>query len=76
MKRVKDAKHEVLTLVKIKQRVPENQLNPCLIYLSMLEKICVQLTDEHMKAHGGAGGSYEFCSIKNRYIAVFYGQNY
>ena len=29
----------------------------------MLEKIHVELTDEHMDAHGSAGGSYAFCTI-------------
>ena len=56
-----DAKHAVLT-VKIKDRMPETRLNPHLIYLSRLEKMHVELTDEHMEAHGGAGGSYEFCT--------------
>ena len=57
-----DAKYAVLTLVKIKHRTPETRLNPYLIYLSRLEQMHVELTDEHMDAHGGAGGSYEFCT--------------
>ena len=55
-----DAKHAVLTLVKIKHRTPETRLNPCLIYLSRLEQMHVELTDEHMDEHSGAGGSYVF----------------
>ena len=62
MKRVTDAKHVVLTPVKINHRTPETRLNPCLIYLSRLEQMNVELTDEHMEAHGGAGSSYLFCT--------------
>ena len=54
MKRVTDDKHEVLTLVKIKHSTPETRLNPHLIYHSRLEQMNVELTDEHMDAHGGA----------------------
>ena len=58
MKRVTDTKHVVLTLVKIKHRTPETQLNPCyLIYLSRLEQMSVDLRDKHMKAHDKAGGT-------------------
>ena len=49
-----------LTLVKIKNRTTEVRLNPHLICLSMLEQTHVELTDEHMDAHGGTGGSCEF----------------
>ena len=52
--------HKVLTLAKIKCRAPEVRLNPHLICLSMLEQTHVELTDEHMDAHGGTGGSCEF----------------
>ena len=62
MKHVTYSIHTVLTLVKIKHRAPETQLNPCLIFLSMLEQMQVELTDEHIHAHGRAGGSYEFCT--------------
>ena len=44
MKHVADAKHEVLTLVKIKHRSPETRISPCLIYLSRLEKMHVEFT--------------------------------
>ena len=58
MKRVTDAKHVVLTLiVKIKHRTPETRSNSHLIYLSRLEQMNVELTDEHIEAHGGPGGS-------------------
>ena len=57
-----DAKYAVLTLVKVKNRTPETRLNPHLIYLSKLEQMHVELTDEHMDAHGGTGSSYEFCT--------------
>ena len=59
MKRATDAKHAVLTLVKIKYRAPEMWLNPCLICLSRLEKTCAEMKDEHEEAHGSAGGSCE-----------------
>ena len=59
IKRVTDSKYAVLTLVKIKHRIPETRLNPCLIYLSRLEQMHVELTDAHMDSYGGAGGSYE-----------------
>ena len=62
--------HKVLILVKIKHRTPETRLNPCLMCLSRLEQMHVELTDEHMDAHGSAGGSYEFftkSSMKLRY---------
>ena len=42
-----DAKHAVLTLVKIKDRAPETRLNPCLIYLSRLEKMHVEFTSKN-----------------------------
>ena len=57
-----DAKRVVFTLVKIKHRAPETRLNPHLIYLSRLEQMCVELTDEHMSARDDAGGSYEVCT--------------
>ena len=57
-----DAKYAVLTLAKIKHRAPETLLNPYLIYLSRLEQMHVELTDEHMDAHGSDGGRYEFCT--------------
>ena len=47
-----------LTLVKIKHRKLETQLDPCLIYLSRIEKMHVELADEYMDAHCGVGGSY------------------
>ena len=62
IKRVTDVKHAVLTLVKIKHRIPKMGLIPHLIYLSMLERMHVESTDEHMDKHFGAGGSYEFCT--------------
>ena len=40
-----DAKHLFLTLVNIKHRTSEMRLNPCLIYLSRLEKMSIKLTD-------------------------------
>ena len=46
MKRVTDAKHTVLTLVKIKLRTHETRLNPHLIYLSKLEQIHDELMDD------------------------------
>ena len=45
MECVPDAKHEVLTLVKIKHRTPQTRLNPYLIYLSRFEQMSVELTD-------------------------------
>ena len=57
-----DAKPEVLTLIKLKHRSPKTRINPCLIYLSRLEKMCIESTDEHIGAHGCAGSSYEFCT--------------
>ena len=62
MKRVTDSKHAVLTPVKVKHRTPETRPNPCLIYLSSsrLKQMCVELMDEHMDEHDGAGSSYEF----------------
>ena len=65
-----DAKYAVLTLVKINHRTPETRLNPHLIYLSRLEQMHVELTDEQMDTHGDAGVSYEFCmksGMKLRY---------
>ena len=61
-KRVTDAKDAVLTLVKINQRVPETQLNPFLIYLSILEQTHIELTDKYIESHGSAGSVYEFCT--------------
>ena len=61
---------KVLTLVKIKHGAPETRFNPCLIYFASLEQTRVELTDEHIEAHGGAGGSYLFCTkagMKLRY---------
>ena len=58
-----DAKHAVLTLVKIKHRTPETRLNPYLIYLSRLKQMHVELTDKHMDAHGGACDSYVLYTI-------------
>ena len=57
-----DAKHAVLTLVKIKHGAPETRLNPCLIYLSRLEEMHVELTGEHMEAHSSTGRSYLSCT--------------
>ena len=54
--------HKVLTLVKIKHRTPETLLSPYLIYLSRLKQMHVELINEHMEVHSGAGGSYEFCT--------------
>ena len=54
--------HSVLTPVKIKNRTPETRLDPCLIYFSRLEQISVEVTDEHIEAHGLAGGSYNCCT--------------
>ena len=62
MKGATDAKYEFLTLVKIKHRTPETRLKTHLIYLSRLEQMCVELTDEHMSARDDAGGSYEVCT--------------
>ena len=59
---MKDSKHAVLTIVKIKHRTPETLLNPYLIYLSRLDQMHVELTDEHIDAHGGAGSNYEICT--------------
>ena len=50
--------HKVLTLAKIKHRTPETQLNVYLMCLSILEQICVDLTDALREAHSGAGGRY------------------
>ena len=33
-----------------------------LVCLASLEQMHVELMHEHMEAHGGAGGSYEFCT--------------
>ena len=62
MKRAAYAKHAVLTRAKIKRRTPETRINPHLIYVSRLEQMHVELTDEHMEAHGGTGGRYECCT--------------
>ena len=56
-----DDKHAVLNPAKIKYRILETRLNPCLIYLSRLGQIHVELTNENMEACCGSGGSYLFC---------------
>ena len=55
-KHVACAKHEVLNLMKNKHRAPETRLNPCLIFPSRLEQMNIELMDDRMDAHGGAGG--------------------
>ena len=47
---------------KIKHRASEKRLNPYLIYMSKLEQMRVELKDDRMDAHRGAGNSYEFCT--------------
>ena len=62
MKLAIDAKHAVLTLVKIKHRAPEVRLNPCLIYLSILEQMSIELTYENVEEHGSTGVRCLFCT--------------
>ena len=57
-----DSKCAVLTLVKIECSAPETRLNPCLIYLSRLDQICTESTDERMDVHDSASSSCEFCA--------------
>ena len=62
--------HKVLTLLKIKHGTPETRLNLRSIYLSRLEQMQVELTDEHMETHGISSGSYEFCTKSG--MTLFY----
>ena len=47
---------KVLTLVKIKYRTHETQINPYLIYISILEQTHVEAMGKNMDAHGGGWG--------------------
>ena len=53
--------HKVLTLVKIKHRVSESWLNPCLVYISSLGRRRIELTGKNMGTRGRARCFYLFC---------------
>ena len=47
-------------LLDVRMRVTQENIkisNLVLVYLATLEQLDVELTDKHMEAHGGAGGS-------------------